>query len=105
LAKRHKPNRNTKQNGPGKHGARCPLFSIPTPHSRGKDCFHGRIISYDDPSLTPETPGQTITSWNIAKANKVVVLYAGGYYCPSCHLKNLRFTLVGMHGSCGVWLL
>jgi hypothetical protein len=73
------------------------LYNALDPAAGTRDCPHGDITSYDDPFMAPEIPGQTVASWNIAKKNKVFVIYSGGYYCPRCHLKNLRFTLAGMY--------
>lgn len=71
------------------------LFNVLDPAKAPRDCPHGDITSYAAPSLAPDGPGKTIASWNIAAKHMTLELTDGGYSCPQCHRKTLRFTVVG----------
>lgn len=72
-------------------------INVLAPANRPKDCSVGPVISYADPSLAPDHPGETLISWHISSKNMVLRLYQGGYYCPRCHHKTLRFSLAGFY--------
>lgn len=72
-------------------------FNALDPQAGSRDCPDGSILSYANPPLVPEHPGQPLTTWNAPGGALHYVLYQSGYFCPRCHRKTLRFSLAGFY--------
>lgn len=71
------------------------LGNLMDPAAGAKDCPAPEMVFYNDPSLAPEHPGRVVSSWNMPDAKGQALLYEGGYVCPACGRRTLRFRHVG----------
>jgi len=71
------------------------LVNILDPLGRVAGCPDGQARRYDDPSLAPTDPGAPVAVWNLPGRRERVTLFSGGYVCPRCGRRTLRFTPAG----------
>lgn len=70
------------------------LVNILDPRRDPRDCKAKDALRYDNPSLAPTEPGKAISYWRISD-EQTVTIYEGGYVCPRCGKRTLRFTRAG----------
>lgn len=72
------------------------LVNLLDPATPPAGCPGGSAIPYDHPALAPAPGGRVVASWRLpGQADVAAVLYDGGYLCPRCRKKTLRFSQVG----------
>ncbi|QLA18689.1 hypothetical protein [Desulfolutivibrio sulfoxidireducens] len=72
------------------------LGNLMDPAAGAKDCPASEMVFFNDPSLAPAHPGRAVASWNMPDKKGSAVLYEGGYVCPACGRRTLRFRHVGV---------
>lgn len=72
------------------------LGDLMDPAAGAKECPASELVFYNDLSLAPVHPGKVVASWNMPQHKGRAILYEGGYVCPVCGQRTLRFRHVGV---------
>jgi hypothetical protein len=70
------------------------LINVLDPRRDPRDCKASDALSYEHPSLAPTEPGKSMSYWRLSN-ERTVTIYEGGYVCPRCGQRTLRFKHAG----------